>query len=73
MIDVDLTSFAIHDTMDMKDKVLRIIRDALSSYDIGQAIQSCFTSPIAREVLEAEFYTEDEYSGMVIGHKFALN
>ena len=53
MVNIDLSTFAIHDTTDMKDKVLRIIKDALSADDIGQAIQVCFSSPIARDVLEA--------------------
>ena len=42
MIDVDLSPFTICDTTDMKDKVLRIIRDALSATDIGHAIKICF-------------------------------
>ena len=56
----------------MKDKVLRIIRDALNGDDIGTAIEVCFCSPIAREILEAEFFTEEDYTNTVIGHTFAL-
>ena len=68
MIDIDLTEFTIYDATDMKDKVLRIIRDVLDAVDIVKAIKRCFTSPIAREVLEAEFYSERKYRDVVIGH-----
>ena len=68
MIDIDLTEFTIYDATDMKDKVLRIIRDVLDADDIVKAIKRCFTSPIAREVLEAEFYSERKYRDVVIGH-----
>ena len=72
MIDIDLSGFEIKDATDMKDKVLRIIRDSLNRDDIGTAIKVCFSSPIAREILEAEFFTEEDYSNTVIGHTFAL-
>ena len=56
----------------MKEKVQRIIRDALVTDDIGTAIKISFRSPIAREILEAEFFSESEYANVIIGHKFAL-
>ena len=44
----------------MKEKVRTIIKDALGDSDVGQAIKNCFTSPLARQILEAEFYNAVE-------------
>ena len=62
-IEIDLSCYAIQDTTDMKDKVLRIIREALAAEDINQqAIELCFSTHEAKEILEADFFTSDDYS-----------
>ena len=56
-----MSSFNIIDLDDMKDKVLMIIRDALGSPNLMQMLQQCFETQMAREILEAEFFSSDDY------------
>lgn len=47
----------------MKDKVLAIIRDALSAPEINQrVIEDCFMTHEAMEILEADFFSSDDYA-----------
>ena len=60
---IDLSSFEIQDTTDMKDKVLAIIRDALAAPEINQrVIEDCFMTHEAMEILEADFFSSDDYA-----------
>lgn len=59
-MDIDLCRFDIKEATDMKDKVLRIIRDALASNDIMAAIEESFESDLACEIIEAEFFSSDD-------------
>ena len=81
--EIDLQRFEIRDTTDLKDKVLRIIKQALGEQYIIQAIRQAFSTQLAREILEAEFFSSDEqfgnsdirYSGLdsgLAGHDSAL-
>ena len=58
-----MTCFEIVSSDDMKNKVLRIIREALASDDLIREIEDAFQTSLAKEILEADFYTEDEYEG----------
>ena len=47
----------------MKEKVLRIIRDALAAPEINQrVIEDCFMTHEAMEILEADFFSSDDYA-----------
>ena len=63
-IEIDLRGHAISDITSMKDKVLRIIRDALTAEDLKGAIQVVFKSNLAKEILQAEVFTSDDYEGV---------
>lgn len=67
MFDIDLRRFSIHETTDMKDKVMRIIRDALSAEDIRTAIKEAFETEAARQIVEAEFFSSDDYENADFG------
>ena len=47
----------------MKKKVLRIIRDVLKTdtESLQNVIQASFQTSLAKEILEADFYSSDEY------------
>lgn len=60
MTEIDLKRFYIHETTDLKNKVMRIIRDALTSNGIITAIKDSFKTELAREILEANFYSSDD-------------
>ena len=59
-MEIDLRQFDIRETTDLKDKVLRIIREALASNDIITAIQESFESDLARDIIEADFFSSDD-------------
>ena len=54
----------------MKDRVLRIIREALTAKDLLGAIRQAFQTEIAREIMTVEFFSSDDYEGRapVLGH-----
>ena len=59
-------SWTIQDTTDIKDKVLRIIRDALGADEINQRmIEDCFSTHEAKDILEAEFFSSDDYAAQM--------
>lgn len=67
MFDIDLRRFSIHETTDMKDKVMRIIRDSLAAEDIHTAIGEAFETEVARQIIEAEFFSSDDYENADFG------
>ena len=50
----------------MKDKVMRIIREALVASNLLSAIRDAFDTPLAAEILTAEFFSSDDFEGRSI-------